>query len=292
MSLWVLIFLTFSHFNHESISCESCHNLKNPQKVLKTNNKTCNECHKSNPKIHYFTLKDKNGIKFKHESHQFLSCNTCHIVKKETISNPNMKTCTSCHDSKENTSKPDCASCHTYNKIFVTHYKDKIYKPISHQKFNYKTKHIVKNENYCLQCHKKSYCLDCHSSSSKFNSSNKFHPIDYLAIHKYEKNLNSCKSCHQKENDCKSCHQKAGIDTTDLVKQNRKYRVHKENWDHGKAAYKNINNCVSCHTENDCKSCHQTEINPHKKVKNICKRSVKQKRSCEKCHERVKDVCP
>jgi hypothetical protein len=203
-----------------------------------------------------------------------------------------MKTCTSCHDTKENTSKPSCETCHTYNKKFTTHYKNKTFVPLSHNKFNYKTKHIVTNENYCLQCHKKSYCLDCHKSSSKFNSSDKFHPIDYLSIHKYEKNLNSCSSCHKEQKDCKACHQKSGIDTTNLQNQNRKYRIHPENWNHGNAAYKNISSCVSCHTENDCMSCHKTGLNPHQKVKNICNRAVKEKRSCEKCHERVKNVCP
>lgn len=294
MNIWLLIFLTFSHFQHKYISCISCHDIKNPQKMLQTNKKTCEKCHqsKNNNKKYVFKLKDTNGIKFNHELHYFLSCSNCHTINENNITKPEMKTCNNCHNPKTNSNKPNCATCHTYNKKFITHYKNKIYKPLSHNKFNYKIKHIVTNENYCLQCHQKSYCLKCHNSLSKFNSTEKFHPLDYITIHKYEKNLNSCSSCHKQEKDCKACHQKSGIDTSNLEKQNREYRIHPKNWNHGNAAYKNINSCVSCHTENDCLSCHKKDENPHKKVKNICKRAVREKRSCEKCHQKVREVCP
>ena len=292
MNILILIFLTFSHFNHEKIACETCHNMENPQKILKTDKKLCVECHKDNPKKHYFTLKDSNGIKFTHAPHQFLSCSNCHTIIKDKIIKPKMENCSSCHDSQKDSSKPNCVQCHTYNKRFVTHYKKKTFTPLNHNNINYKVKHIVSNENYCMQCHKKSYCKDCHDSSSKFNSAEKFHTIDYLSIHKYEKNLNTCKSCHKNNKDCKACHQKSGIDTTDLTKQNRNYTIHAKNWNHGKAAYKNINSCVSCHSQNDCISCHKKDENPHKRNKKICKNAVKQKRSCERCHEKVKDICP
>jgi len=294
MGIWVLIFLTFSHVNHEKITCDSCHNLQSPQKVLNTNKKECASCHLKNPKTYNFSLKDTNGIKFKHENHKFLSCDSCHKLEKDRFKKTKMKTCNSCHDSKKNKNKPNCVKCHTYNTKFITRYKEKTFIPVSHSNFNFKTKHLVNNENYCLQCHEKSYCLDCHKSSSKFNTASKFkvHSIDYISIHKFEKNLSTCKSCHKQEKDCKACHQKSGIDTSNLKKQNRKYKIHKDNWNHGKAAYKNISNCVSCHTQNDCITCHKKDINPHKKVKNICNRSKKEKRSCEKCHTKVEVVCP
>jgi len=294
MNIWLLIILTFSHFNHQDINCLTCHNLQNPQKTLKTDKKECSKCHqnKNNNKQHLFILKDSNGVKFNHNSHSFLSCSNCHEITKSNITNPKMKTCNSCHESKENSNKPSCKQCHTYNNKFITHYRNKDFIPISHNKFNYKVKHIVQNENYCLQCHKKSYCKNCHNSSSKFNSANKFHPLDYISIHKYEKNLNSCASCHKQEKDCSACHQKSGIDTTNMLKQKRKYKIHPENWNHGDAAYKNITNCVSCHSEKDCISCHKNDESPHKRVKNICKRAVKEKRACEKCHQKVKEVCP
>ena len=130
MNIWLLVFLTFSHFNHKDISCITCHNIKEPQKVLQTDKKACKDCHqsKNNNEKYFFRLKDNNGVKFNHELHTFISCGNCHEITAGNITKPKMKSCTKCHDSKVNTPKPACETCHTYNKKFIVHYKNKTFK--------------------------------------------------------------------------------------------------------------------------------------------------------------------
>ncbi len=275
---FITIFLSFLHETHENVGCISCHNFENPKPTIKTTDKSCSQCHQNEITL---TLPNKinYSTKFKHSNHSFLECSSCHKKERE-LKADGMKKCVSCHK------KEECSSCHYYQSgYFKKEVNGKKFTPESHKKSSFQTKHTTTNEKECLQCHQKTECISCHTARRRDSS---FHPSDYLSFHKYEKEFNSCNSCHKNGESCSSCHQKSGLDSEEKYGSTfkRDFNIHPTSFkdNHKREARKNIQKCMSCHKESDCLSCHKA-LNPHKKGGDPCRNVDATKKSCIKCHQ-------
>ena len=284
----IIFFILFNHSAHQDIDCKSCHHMTIKNRELNSEKKeNCKKCHKK--KVIKLKLKLDSKIKFNHEKHNFLKCESCHLDKDKKIIYSKMDSCISCHKEKKVKNENSCEQCHRYKKSIFNIESKYIFKPKSHYRTNYNKFHIVDNEKKCLSCHKKSYCIDCHQTDKKKVKS--FHNNDYLTTHKFETNFSSCDSCHKRGRDCEACHQKTGISS--LKKRKIKnYSIHPKGWVHGDEARRDITKCVSCHKERDCLKCHKESNNPHKNISNICEKT-NLKSSCLKCHKNsyIKDKC-
>jgi len=273
----IIFFILFNHSVHKDFSCTTCHNMEKKEQKLSSDKKECGKCHKK--KVINFKLNLDKKIKFNHKQHQFLDCKSCHKTLNR-ITNPKMDSCIRCHKKEK---KNSCESCHKYEQnLFKTDYDKKI-KPKSHYRVNFKKIHIVSDQKSCLNCHQKRECIDCHLTNRR--KIDNFHPEDYLTIHKFETDYNSCESCHKKNRDCKACHQKTGIDAQ-KKRDVKNYKVHPDGWMHGVEAQKDITKCISCHKENDCLECHKEKNNPHKQNLNICNQKKRLEKSCLRCHKK------
>ncbi|MBN2695635.1 cytochrome c3 family protein [bacterium] len=274
---YILILLSFIHSKHENMDCISCHNFENPTPKIETIDKNCLKCHTEKINL---TIPNKieYSTKFKHNTHQFLNCLDCH-KKESNLETLGMKKCVGCHK------KDECSTCHYYqNGYFNSSVAGKIFIPKNHKKNDFNIKHTVSNEKECLQCHSKMECISCHNAKKRGNS---FHPADYISFHKYEKNFTNCNSCHKNGESCNSCHQKSGLDFNQKYSTSFKknFNIHPDGFkdNHKKEAQKDIQKCLTCHTESSCLSCHKA-INPHVKGKNPCRNLEATKKSCIKCH--------
>ena len=142
----------------------------------------------------------------------------------------------------------------------------------------------------CQSCHKDQQCLDCHNGALR---PEEVHGPGYIVVHPLEarNNPGRCASCHNPTTFCQDCHLslRAG---TGPASPAPGVGFHPPSWlgevpgiTHAQEARRNLNACVSCHSENDCASCH-TNVNPHPpgwraRCKSIMQRDA---RSCTVCH--------
>jgi hypothetical protein len=107
------------------------------------------------------------------------------------------------------------------------------------------------------------------------------HPNDWISMHPIAARHDNprCTSCHQEEQFCLTCHQRIGVTMSGPNVSANKF--HPPDWvgslsatrgpgHHSFEAERNLNACVSCHTERDCAICHAStargglSINPHR----------------------------
>jgi hypothetical protein len=121
------------------------------------------------------------------------------------------------------------------------------------------------DSQFCANCHKEDFCTDCHDGRVRPRT---IHPSDYLNMHAIEARMGtqSCQSCHRDQSFCLDCHLRIGVGESSPpnAKDNARFHPPKEIWSdpprkkghHAFEAERNLNQCVSCHTERDCVVCH------------------------------------
>jgi hypothetical protein len=134
------------------------------------------------------------------------------------------------------------------------------------------------DSQFCSNCHREDFCTDCHDGRVRPRS---IHPNDYLNMHAVEARMATerCTSCHRDQSFCVTCHMRVGVAESSPPNARDSGRFHpaKSMWSdppmkpghHGFEAERNLNACVSCHTERDCVTCHGAlgvgaRFNPHK----------------------------
>jgi hypothetical protein len=162
------------------------------------------------------------------------------------------------------------------------------------------------DSQFCSNCHTEDYCADCHDGRVRPRS---IHPNDYLNMHAVEARMEpkKCESCHREQSFCLDCHMRAGVAQSSPLSAKDSARFHppKNIWSdpprkigsHGFEAERNLNACVSCHTERDCVVCHGAlgvggGFDPHKSgFLGGCARQFRRNpRPCFVCHEPTDQV--
>jgi hypothetical protein len=130
------------------------------------------------------------------------------------------------------------------------------------------------------------------------------HPSDYLNMHAIEARMQTqkCQSCHREQSFCLDCHMRVGVAESSPTNSKDSARFHppKSIWSdppmkpgaHGFEAERNLNACVSCHTERDCVNCHGAlgvggGFDPHKNgfLGGCATQMRRNPRPCFVCHE-------
>ena len=157
------------------------------------------------------------------------------------------------------------------------------------------------DSQFCSNCHTEDYCTSCHDGRVRPRS---IHPADYISMHPIEARMatQKCTSCHQEQSFCLTCHMRLGITMSGPagVREAGRFHPPKTIWSdaprqpghHAFEAERNLNACVSCHTERDCVSCHGGlgiggGFNPHRAgfMSNCATQFRRNPRPCLVCHE-------
>jgi len=157
------------------------------------------------------------------------------------------------------------------------------------------------DSKFCATCHKEDFCTDCHDGRVRPRS---VHPNDYLNMHPVEARMGTqkCQSCHREQSFCLDCHMRVGVAESSPpgAKDSTRFHPPKSVWSdppmkpghHGFEAERNLNQCVSCHTERDCVTCHGgtgigAGFDPHKNgfLGGCANQFRRNPRPCLVCHE-------
>jgi hypothetical protein len=288
-------------------SCEVCHTGYKPadgNKVERLELPTARL--RSNHKIHA----DRN-----------INCESCHGAVQEldlaTMEQlPRMKGCFGCHAMSgpgQGKAKNDCNVCHEAlpdGRMQAEYTEGKILPPrwmgnLEHTAdFIERHKRVAAdNSRACSSCHGESFCTDCHEGRVRPRN---VHSNDYLSMHPIEARLDNprCSSCHQEQQFCMPCHQRSGVTQSASpgnARNQGRFHPPRAIWSemprtrqhHAWEAQRNLNACVSCHTERDCAVCHASQaaggrgFNPHPAgFSSKCQTAArKNPRPCLVCHE-------
>jgi hypothetical protein len=157
---------------------------------------------------------------------------------------------------------------------------------------------------FCGSCHTSKECADCHDGNVR---PRKVHPNDWLSMHPQAARTDNphCTSCHNEQTFCADCHRRVGV-ARDSPSGNRppgrRFHPPPIEWTtaprgpnhHSWEAERNLNACVSCHTERDCATCHATKgvaggggVDPHPAgFSSRCGAALRQNpRPCYVCHQ-------
>jgi hypothetical protein len=227
-------------------------------------------------------------LRFDHALHlgRGMSCEKCHGDVGETVlatrdQLPRMKGCLTCHQ-KATTRKGEasgaCATCHLTDKggvLKTSLATGKLLPPAwlhdSEHGPDWIERHkaVAGDESrFCANCHQERFCTACHDGRVR---PRRVHPNDWLNQHDVaaRQNSPSCTSCHRQQSFCLTCHQRAGVTLSGPygnLAQRGRFHPPKSVWTdgartrshHAWEAERNLNACVSCHTERDCATCHAT----------------------------------
>lgn len=262
-------------------------------------------------------------MKSNHKAHadRNIKCESCHgavqeleLATEEQLGR--MRGCFGCHampGAAAGTAKSDCEVCHvtTLDGRIEANFKEgKLLPPrwqgnLQHTPdFIDRHKRVAaENSQACSSCHKEDFCTDCHDGRVRPRN---VHANDYISMHPIEARLDNprCASCHQEQQFCLPCHQRSGVTQTASpgnAKGQGRFHPAPAVWSelprtrqhHAWEAQRNINACVSCHTERDCAVCHGTfaaggrGFNPHPPgFASKCGHVLsKNPRPCLVCHE-------
>ncbi|HMJ14145.1 MAG TPA: cytochrome c3 family protein [Polyangiaceae bacterium] len=272
------------------------------------------------------------NLRFDHRAHaeRNIGCPQCHgLVENLELATrdqlPRMRGCFRCHQMPEpvrGAARGACSTCHIHKAgIMQTEFPSGRLEPprwlhnADHGPDWIERHKLVAgaDSRFCANCHREDYCTDCHDGRVR---PRRVHPNDWLNMHSLSARQNSpsCTSCHQLQSFCVSCHQRAGVAMSgpyaNFAKRGR-FHPPRSVWTdaprgaghHGWEAQRNLNACVSCHTERDCAMCHATAraggrgagsglgfgqgVNPHPLgFRSRCKAALrKNARPCLVCHE-------
>jgi hypothetical protein len=258
-----------------------------------------------------------------------IGCESCHgavqeveLATREQL--PRMRGCLGCHamsGPSRGKAKNDCNTCHETKPdgLLRTTFAEGPMQPprwmgsLEHTAdFLERHKRVAAdNSQTCGQCHSENYCTDCHDGRVRPRS---VHPNDYISMHPIEARLDNprCTSCHQEQQFCLPCHTRSGVTKSGSpgsLKAQGRFHPPARIWSdpprtrqhHAWEAQRNLNACVSCHTERDCAVCHASQsvggrgFNPHpagfaSKCASVAQRNP---RPCMVCHDTAspRDLC-
>jgi hypothetical protein len=283
----------------------------------------------------------KPNLKFNHAIHleRNIQCAQCHgnVDKLELATRdqlPRMRGCFGCHQMPapaRGQARGECTTCHLTEPgatLMKTRFATgTLLPPRWLHNSAHGTDWIEKHKRiagadsqFCGSCHTENYCVECHDGRVR---NRKVHPNDWLNMHEVAaRQLNpNCTSCHRLQTFCIGCHQRSGVTEsgpyatfagrgsfhpTDAHEGSAKRRwtdPPRTPMHHAWEAQRNLNACVSCHTERDCAICHATAgvggrstgalfprgqgTNPHPPgFREQCSRQLrKNARPCLFCHD-------
>ncbi len=243
----------------------------------------------------------KPNLRFPHKKHvvdRNIQCGQCHgkIEETELATRdflPRMAGCFTCHQmsgAAQGDAKGECNVCHLVEpngKLSVSFGAGMLIPPQwlhnSAHTADWIERHkgVAANDSaFCGSCHTNTFCTDCHDGRVR---NRKVHPNDWLSMHPQAARQDNprCTSCHAEQTFCGDCHRRIGV-ARDSASGNRpegrRFHPPAATWTvgprsashHAWEAERNLNACVSCHTERDCATCHATKgvsggqgVNPH-----------------------------
>jgi hypothetical protein len=139
----------------------------------------------------------------------------------------------------------------------------------------------------CAACHARSECLDCHRPAA--GTSGGYHRAGFLTSHPaaaYNRQ-SDCAECHNTQQFCSDCHRQSGL----TAKRPLQAGYHDGNpsflLQHGPTARRELEKCVTCHTERDCLACHSSQtrrFNPHGPGFDADRLRRRNPQTCSACH--------
>jgi hypothetical protein len=264
------------------------------------------------------------NMRFDHKVHadRNIGCAQCHgavdqleLATRDQL--PKMRGCFRCHQAPDSASAGDaksaCDTCHIAAKrggtILKTMFASGTMMPprwlhnAEHTPdFIERHKRIAADDSrFCANCHNEDFCTDCHDGRIRPRT---IHPSDYLNMHAIEARMETqkCQSCHRESSFCLDCHMRVGVSESSPPNAKNSGRFHppKSIWSdppatpehHAFQAERNLNQCVSCHTERDCVACHGAlgvgaGFDPHRNgfVGGCAAQMRRNPRPCYTCHE-------
>lgn len=289
-------------------TCDSCHDVDHSNRAaVKAGpdpNGQCGFCHLGDEagvgnQVAPMIIPEPN-LRFSHEKHlsRNIQCAQCHgqvgeleLATRDQL--PRMAGCFRCHantGAAQGQAKGECTTCHLTEPTgqlttdFPTgHLLPPEWLHASNHSPDWVERHktVAANDSaYCGSCHREEDCTDCHDGKVR---PRRVHPNDWLAMHPEAARMDNprCVSCHQLQTFCADCHRRVGV-ARDVASGNRlagrRFHPPPSEWTtgprgpshHAWEAERNLNACVSCHTERDCTTCHATKglsggqgISPH-----------------------------
>jgi hypothetical protein len=228
------------------------------------------------------------NLRFDHAVHleRGMNCQACHgnveNVELATVDQlPRMRACLSCHQhpqAKAGEASGACPTCHLSSKdgLLKTQFASGELLPPAwlHNAAHggdwiERHKKVAGDESrFCANCHTERFCTACHDGQVR---PRRVHPNDWISMHPVAARQGSptCTSCHRQQSFCRECHSRTGVSMTGpLAATRERGRFHPPStvWTdgprgrghHAWEAERNLNACVSCHTERDCAICHAT----------------------------------
>jgi hypothetical protein len=288
-------------------TCDNCHDVDHsskPPEAGKDPDGQCTYCHLGdnagkNGRVARMIIPEANLIS-NHKVHadRHIGCGHCHgqvwkleLATREQL--PRMAGCFSCHQkpaSSRGDAKGDCTACHIADRggRLVTHFSTGDLTPPMWLHGAAHTPDFIErhkavagaNSEMCSSCHRSEDCTNCHDGNVR---PRRVHPNDWISMHAVAGRQDNprCVSCHQLVSFCGDCHRRVGVarDTPSANRlAGRRFHPPPQTWTNGPRspqhhafeAQRNINACVSCHTERDCATCHATKgirggggVNPH-----------------------------
>lgn len=263
------------------------------------------------------------NVHFSHKKHQArnIQCGQCHgHVEEVSLATrdqlPRMAGCFACHDlsgAAQGDAKGTCVTCHVSQRdgrIQTALPAGPLFPPRWLRSAGHDADWIERHKAvaaddsaFCGTCHTSQDCIDCHDGNVRPRT---IHPNDWLSMHPQAARQDNprCSNCHQEQTFCADCHRRAGV-ARDAPSGNRivgrRFHPPPEQWTtaprgpmhHAWEAERNLNACVSCHSERDCATCHATRgqaggqgVNPHPTgFRGKCGQALRQNpRPCLVCH--------
>lgn len=227
------------------------------------------------------------NLRFPHKAHvdRNIGCAQCHgaveqleLATRDQL--PRMKGCFHCHQASDAASQGDakgaCDVCHVRGERGTRIKSMFASGTLRPPRWLHDAEHgpdflerhkrvAAADSGFCANCHTEDYCTDCHDGRVRPRA---IHPNDFLNMHPIEARMGTqkCASCHREQSFCLDCHLRVGVGEASPVTSRDSARFHppKSTWSdpplkpghHGFEAERNLNACVSCHTERDCVTCH------------------------------------
>ncbi len=263
------------------------------------------------------------NLRFDHAAHagRNVGCAKCHgdVAQLELATRdqlPRMRGCLGCHQRPDSASRGEakgaCDVCHVRGERgtrIKTMFASGTLRP---PRWLHNAEHgpdfierhravAADDAPFCANCHTEDYCTDCHDGRVRPRS---IHPNDYLEMHPIEARMGTekCQSCHREQSFCLDCHLRVGVAEASppSVRDSARFHPPKTIWSdpplrpghHGFEAERNLNACVSCHTERDCVQCHGAlgvgaGFDPHRAgfAAGCATQFRRNPRPCLTCHE-------
>lgn len=281
-------------------ACDECHGKQHPRPADEP--ARCDLCHtkvEGGDRITASVRMPKPLLHFNHELHttRGSSCKDCHDMTHVRLGSvlqlPTEKSCLTCHDGFTATDR--CGACHpsgSDGRLLVRAQDDRALPALvprgasswglAHD-LGFVEDHAVQAKSsgkLCNSCHDDAFCIDCHDGPLR---PMRIHAGDYLTLHAQDARaaVMDCQSCHRQQTFCQGCHDRVGFGERDAGEfgVGGALQFHPADWSgppgmpqgHAHAAQRNINTCVSCHSEDSCLACHATtgastpglDVSPH-----------------------------